>query len=295
MSANIICPGTAPAESRIRLNRTCTACRQRKIKCTPLAQELDAGNTDACTRCWKLSLNCVFPPSARKKTRRRNEDKIRDLEARLEAVQAAVESGLGLPSPPDRVTASPLLALNEINPETSSAKASDASSGDPVTNGIVSPELAERLCRTFTDDLAPLYPLVSFPTSETRLSTRSDRPALFRAMLTAASISAQPDISARMFRETAQFLAEKIVVAGEKSLDLIQALLVVSTWHLPPSTFGELKFSQYAHMAATMVIDLRSSNDWRYVIPTASETSQPSLELVEMCRTFLATYFLCSR
>jgi non-ribosomal peptide synthetase component F len=114
-------------------------------------------------------------------------------------------------------------------------------------------------------------------------------------MLTAASISAQPDISARMFRETAQFLAEKIVVAGEKSLDLIQALLVVSTWHLPPSTFGELKFSQYAHMAATMVIDLRSSNDWRYVIPTASETSQPSLELVEMCRTFLATYFLCSR
>lgn len=111
----------------------------------------------------------------------------------------------------------------------------------------------------------------------------------------AASTSTQPAISAKLFRDTTQFLAEKVVVAGDKSLDLIQALMVLSTWHLPPSTFKELKFSQYAHMAATMVTDLRSSNDKRYAILTPSDPSMVSHELVQTCRTFLAAYFLCSR
>lgn len=297
MSGITASPGAAPTEARIRLNRTCTACRQRKIKCTPLAQEFDGGNTDACTRCWKHSLSCVYPPSARKKTRRRNEDKIRDLESRLEAVQAAVGSGLALRSPADRATASPLLTLDDIHPQASSTETSDTPSGDPFTDRFVSPELAERLYRAFIDDMMPLYPMVSIPTSCSWLSTRRDRPALFRAMITAASISAQPDISTSLFHETAQFLAEKVVVSGDKSLDLIQALLVLSTWHLPPSTFGELKFSQYAHMAATMVIELRASNDRLYADTLASATLQPSHEVpvVETCRTFLATYFLCSR
>lgn len=295
MSGTSTSAGTAPAESRIRLNRTCTACRQRKIKCTPLAPELDAGNTDACTRCWKHSLSCVYPPSARKKTRRRNEDKIRDLESRLEAVQAAVGSGLALRSPSDGATASPLLTFNEVHPQESSTETSDAPSSDTFTDGFLSPELAERLYRAFINNMTPLYPLISIPASCTWLSTRRDRPALFRAMITAASISAQPDISTRLFRETARFLADKVVVAGDKSLDLIQALLVLSTWHLPPNTFGELKFSQYAHMAATMVIELRASNERLYAETLASETLPPSHEVVETCRTFLATYFLCSR
>lgn len=292
MSATTVYPGTAPTQLPARLNRTCTACRQRKIKCSPLAQDRDAESVSTCTRCWKYSLSCVFPPSARKKTRRRNEDKIRDLESRLEAVQAAVESGLGHKSPPDRETTSSPSTLNETPSQTSFTETGDAPPGHVVTDEFVSPELAEKLYQSFINDLAPLYPLVSVSGSSTWQSIRSGRPALFRAMIAAASTTAEPEISARIFRETAQFLAEKVVVAGEKSLDLIQALLVLSTWHLPPSTFTELKFSQYAHMAATMVTDLRSSNDKRYSILTPSE---PSHESVEICRTFLATYFLCSR
>lgn len=288
-------PVTAAAESPARLNRTCTACRQRKVKCIPLTQERDAAPVNTCTRCWKNSLICVFPPPARKKTRRRNEEKIRDLESRLRAVQAAVESGLVLQSPPDQETASSLPARDELFSDTSFIRILDAPTRDAVTDGLVSPELAQELYHTFNNDLAPLYPLVSVPGSSTWQTVQSDRPALFQAMITAASISAQPAISSRMFRETAQFLAEKVVVDGEKSLDLIQALLVLSTWHLPPSDFTELKFSQYAHMAATMVTDLRSSNDKRYVNLAPNESSLSPQELVEFCRTFLATYFLCSR
>lgn len=282
-------------ESSARLNRTCTACRQRKVKCMPLAQERDTENVNTCTRCWKQSLSCVFPPTARKKTRRRNEDKLRDLESRIGAVQAALQSGLRRQSLPDRDEVSSLPAFPEAPSQTFVMGTLDVPAGDPVTTGLVSPELAGKLCQTFSNDLAPLYPLVSVPISSTWQSLQSGRPALFRAIITAASTSTQPAISARMFRDTAQFLAEKVVVAGQKSLDLIQALLVLSTWHLPPSTFTELKFSQYAHMAAAMVTDLRSSNDKRYAILTPSDHSIASHELIETCRTFLAAYFLCSR
>ncbi|KAG6362618.1 hypothetical protein INS49_007710 [Diaporthe citri] len=47
-------------------------------------------------------------------------------------------------------------------------------------------------------------------------------------------------------------------------------------------------------MAATMVTDLRSSNDKRFAVLTPSDPSSPSQELVEICRTFLVAYFLCS-
>lgn len=295
MSATRVCPGTAPTESPTRLNRTCTACRQRKVKCMPLAQERDAENVNTCTRCWKQSLSCVFPPAARKKTRRRNEDKLRDLESRLGAVQAALESGLRRQSPTGRDTISPSSTLNEMPSQATVAETLDVPAGDPIATDLVSPELAEQLCQTFSNDMAPLYPLVSVPRSSTWMSLRSGRPALSRAMIAAASTSSHPAISARMFRETAHFFAEKVVVAGEKSLDLIQGLLVLSTWHLPPSTFTELKFSQYAHMAATMVTDLRSSNEKCYAVLTPSDPSPPSQELLEICRTFLAAYFLCSR
>lgn len=271
MSATELCPDTAPAESPVRLNRTCTNCRQRKVKCTPRGKEHFAGSVSTCTRCWKQSLSCVFPPAARKKTRRRNEDKIRDLESRLQAVQAAVESGLVLQSPPDRETTSCLSAVGELPSQTNLAESVDAPSENSATDKLVSPGLAEELCQTFIDHMAPLYPLLSLPGSSNWQSIRIDRPALFRAMTTAASASLKPGISARMFRETAQFLAEKVVVDGEKSLDLIQALLVLSTWHLPPDTYKELKFNQYAHMAATMLVKLRCSTDSRYVIPTASK------------------------
>lgn len=295
MSATRVCPGTAPTESPTRLNRTCTACRQRKVKCMPLAQEREAENGNTCTRCWKQSLSCVFPPAARKKTRRRNEDKLRELESRLGAVQAVLESGLRRQSPTGRDTISPSSTLNEMPSQTTVAETIDVPAGDPVATGLVSPELAEQLCQTFANNLAPLYPLVSVPISSTWQSLQSGRPALFRAMIAAASTSTHPAISARMFCETARFLAEKVMMAGEKSLDLIQALLILSTWHLPPSKFTELKFSQYAHMAATMVTDLRSSNDKRYAILTPSDPLPPSHELIEICRTFSAAYFLCSR
>lgn len=98
-----------------------------------------------------------------------------------------------------------------------------------------------------------------------------------------------------MFRNTGMYVTEEVSIKGNKSLDLIQALLVLSAWYCPMEDFRKLKFSHYANLAGSMALDLRSSNDEQYWIPPVKDSFASSEQLVETCRTFLASYFLCSR
>lgn len=150
------------------------------------------------------------------------------------------------------------------------------------------------LTRRFCNELVPIYPLVNIPTCAKWTDLRNDKPALLFAILTAAASSINPKLFQMLFDYTSKYLAEEVVVHGRKSLELVQALLIMATWHHPAEQFQELKFSQYAHMAATMVSDLRSANDTNYDIPPASSSSLASKQVVEVCRTFLASYFMCS-
>lgn len=171
----------------------------------------------------------------------------------------------------------------------------DITSEDPVASGLVSHELAHELFSAFCQTLAPIYPLVLVPSIWTWQDTRRMRPALFRALLTAASSNCDPELFRMLFRNTGKYLTEEAAINGNKSLDLIQAFLVLSAWYCPMENFQKLKFSQYANLAATLVLDLKSSNDGRYRIPSAGESFGCSEQLTETCRTFLACYFLCSR
>ncbi|EWZ36383.1 hypothetical protein FOZG_10394 [Fusarium oxysporum Fo47] len=84
------------------------------------------------------------------------------------------------------------------------------------------------------------------------------------------------------------------MIYGRKSIDLIQAALVFVTWSHPPDKFQYLNFGQFINIAATMVIDLRSSNDERYQIPSSNPEVLHTKEYLEAVRAFSACYFLCS-
>ncbi|KAK7408438.1 hypothetical protein QQX98_009365 [Neonectria punicea] len=275
--------------SPVGLNRTCQS------------------NTKKCTRCLKLDMECVFLPPAIKKTRKRNEARIKELERKFQQIQESIGDGRGTPpvslSSLARDIGIPFATRSDDrSPAATSATAdtllstasTDGASPGPLSTGLVGHNQAEGLYWAFCHSFAPLYPIVHVPESLTCEATRRVRPALFRATLTVASTSIDPSLSRALFLDTGKYLAAKAVVAGEKSLDLIQALLVLSTWQQPPEKFQGLKFSQHAQMAATMVMDLQSSNEEQYKIPEPEPTVIPSDHLLETCRSFLACYFLCS-
>ncbi|EJT75879.1 hypothetical protein GGTG_05807 [Gaeumannomyces tritici R3-111a-1] len=126
---------------------------------------------------------------------------------------------------------------------------------DVVSRDLVPAALAGRLWARYTDHMCPHLPGVVFPSTTTWSQVRRDRPLLFLAIMAAAS-SETPQLQRVLVKELMQILAEKLVVLGEKSIEVVQALHVAVFWYWPPEHFEELKFYQMIHMAAVLAIDI---------------------------------------
>lgn len=190
---------------------------------------------------------------------------------------------------------------------------------DVVDRGIISMEVARRLVSHYKLNLYPQYPQVYIPCSADKL--RDTRPTLFLAVLAAGAESEDPELARNLDNEVLQEYANRSVVQSEKSVELVQALLVSAVWYLPPNKFGQLKYYEYIHMAATMAADIgittrpsklnRSRFAARNGIPTPSmhpseDVANPDLSMsvrpsqesegtgnIECRRSFLACYAIC--
>ncbi|KAL6817480.1 hypothetical protein V8C40DRAFT_75326 [Trichoderma camerunense] len=291
------------------LNRTCEGCRQRKIKCINGSRRSGA---QKCDRCSKLDVDCVFRPPAIRRRRNKNDTRIKALEQKLQELQDAISEtpaqfdaeipysdplntefmNASLFSDPEQQPTS----LGDSLPPLAFVSTGDPylTPDDPVSIGLVSSEFAHEMFSTFCVNMASIYPLVLLPSHWTWQHTRNIKPALFRAVLSVASSSHEPECCKVLFRNTAKYVAEEVAMHGNKSLDLIQAYLVLSAWYCLVEDFQKLMFSQYANMAASLVLDLMSSNDEQYRIPSANESFVHSEQLIETSRTFIACYFLSS-
>jgi hypothetical protein len=268
----------SPARPPI-LNRTCQGCRQRKIRCVFTLEQANTGNRQ-CDRCRKLSLVCLFlPPKKSCKPRRRHNDaQIRELERKVEALQ----------NPRTPTVASSLPASEG---ESSSAASQSLDSKFPMSENF-----ARELYNSFYEHLAPVYPIVRVPSPASWQTVQAETPVLFQAAITAGCSRIDPDLSDRLFVATGKILAEKVLMMGEKSLELVQALLIMSVWHQPPKQFQALRFNQYATMAAAMMTDLQWQLEEIHGTPAdlIRSYSIPD-DALAWNRTYLACYFLCSR
>ncbi|KAG9250004.1 putative fungal-specific transcription factor [Emericellopsis atlantica] len=176
--------------------------------------------------------------------------------------------------------------------------------GDVIDRGLMNLELAQELFVRYADHMAPQFPAVIFPPSQSVSELRRTRPVLFLAVMAAASSEIQA-LQAELQRELMMVFAEKVFLSGEKSVEIVQGLLVATAWYWPPEHFEELKFYQLVHVAAVMAIDiglgkksapLRSeasmhnfSQPWR-----ASKNLAVDPASMEGRRTWLACYYMTS-
>ena len=116
----------------------------------------------------------------------------------------------------------------------------DASAGKPdvVDRGIVTMEVARRLVEHYQRNLYPQYPQVYIPCTADEL--RQTRPTLFLAVIAAGAESEDPDLANALDKEVLQEYANRSVVKSEKSVELVQSLLVSAVWYIPPNKFGQL-------------------------------------------------------
>lgn len=188
---------------------------------------------------------------------------------------------------------------------------------DIIDSGRISMATARQLFEAYRNELFPHYPMVAISPSTTADEMRRTKPVLFLAILAAAAGKEDSDLSADLDQEVLRAYATRSLVQSEKSMELVQALLISSVWYHPPKKFGQLKYYEYIHMAATMAMDIgigsrssgpRSQFHGRQIhranVHPAEDINNPDLSMtprtpdvidtsnLESRRTILACYFV---
>lgn len=173
---------------------------------------------------------------------------------------------------------------------------------DVIDRGLLTAEMASNMFDCYVEKMAPHFPAVVFPAGTAAAEIRKTKPTLFLAILSAASGSNHPELQRILTKEVMAIYAERIIVSGEKTLELIQALHISTLWYWPPEHFEELKFYQLIHIAAVMAIDIGMGKKNKISKSKAGglwrdhpwrRTPYPDPESIEARRAWLACYFLC--
>ncbi|KAJ5807646.1 Transcription factor [Penicillium robsamsonii] len=174
---------------------------------------------------------------------------------------------------------------------------------DMIDRGIVDYETASAAFERYIHKMAPEMPFVVFPPGTTMGEVRRNKPYLFLAIIGAAIGIFNPDAQPILINEAYRLIAEHVVIKGQKSLELVQTIMVCSIWYLPPDNFEELKFYSLTHMAAVMAIELglnrrisenrRAFNMIREVIGRKPTSPAFDPEGPEARRTWVGCYYLC--
>ncbi|RPB03061.1 hypothetical protein L873DRAFT_1826418 [Choiromyces venosus 120613-1] len=127
---------------------------------------------------------------------------------------------------------------------------------DVIDRQLLGMEMARKIFDHYVEDLAPHFPAVVFPPGTIADKVRAKSPTLFLAILASASGTSHPDLHRALHKEISRALADKIMINGEKSLEIVQALLVTTVWYYPPEHFEELKFYMLIHQAAVMALEI---------------------------------------
>lgn len=89
-------------------------------------------------------------------------------------------------------------------------------------------EAAQALCFIFRDELSIYFPFVTPPNEPAPILQRN-HPCLFKAMVLAASYQNR-SLQVRRGAALTEELAKRLLIDGEKSRDILQALLISIAW-----------------------------------------------------------------
>ena len=99
---------------------------------------------------------------------------------------------------------------------------------DVVGRGIISLSDAEELVEMYRSE-SKNYPFITLPLHAHLDTLRSDRPCLFLSVMAMAS-QRDPALQLLLEQEFRELLSTRAIIEGEKSLDLLQGLLVYLAW-----------------------------------------------------------------
>ncbi|PZD01335.1 C6 zinc finger domain protein [Pyrenophora tritici-repentis] len=313
------------------LNRACEACRISKVRCL---MNPDTSSSQ-CQRCAKANRTCVFAPPAKRRQRKRTDVRVTELEKEIQQMRSLLKTNTTRSSndvsehesedesddqahtgekrkPPSvqSQSAGTTSTYSVFTAPVSTGPMADAavtgaptdffgsSENDIIDRNVVSEDMARELLTIWRNELVTACPGITIPKHWDVLDLRSNKPALFHAIMAAAAHSKGSALSDRLHEETVLLYARSAFIKGEKSVQAIQALIVTVSYYSPSKTPGHLQIYQWVNMAASMALELGLTSKPRTheqlpkrAIRTLHKISSPE-ELLEHCRTILLLYII---
>jgi hypothetical protein len=169
---------------------------------------------------------------------------------------------------------------------------------DIIDRGIITLQQAEEFLDDYRNSLVHELPGVVIPKDCTVEQLRSQKPALFHAVMAAASNSKGARLSNKLHEEVRFLYARSLIIDAEKSIQYIQALFITVAYNNPPNSPAQLQVYMFCNMAASMALELGLASKPRTheQLPKRAIRSLQRIssaeELLENCRTILALYTL---
>ncbi|EHK17885.1 uncharacterized protein TRIVIDRAFT_204829 [Trichoderma virens Gv29-8] len=245
----------------------------------------------ACLSCRTSKLRCSLDTFAEhnkfapRQRRKRTDTRVTVLEQRLAELQAAIDSqrlrqydngiaqtrssriAQSQPLPPQPVNgayASEAAALVEdrkwLPQEQEGKLVENYHLQSPLetllASGFLSIGTAIALFDDFVNNVLPQHPIVAFSSQETFGWLRRHQPTLLLAAITAACRASDPGLFRKLHFKLRGDLSEQVMVRGNKSVELVQAILVMAEWYDTPDDMRQLNFYTWIQVAGLMVREL---------------------------------------
>ncbi|KAL7952435.1 hypothetical protein V8C34DRAFT_299339 [Trichoderma compactum] len=279
------------------LRRSCETCRRSKVRCIPKADNSNAFSL--CERCSVNGTTCIFEraiarprqsKSMPKSKRKVVEEKIDGLVTLISSISSK-SAARDFPSPPNADSATSQVASS--SPECTTL--SPTTRQDVITKGLLTTDEAKQLLADFAAASAEFSPIL-LPFEASLDYLRVERPCLLLAILTAC---ARDHLQTRLEIEFRKMLADRVIVNAEKSLDLLQGLLVYLTWNHLYFNPAKEQIYQLSQMATTMAAELKlppddSVKDILIQQRGIFDKNGQYYSIIEKMRTFVACYYVDS-
>lgn len=250
--------------------RACEECHRLKIKC-----DVSTSFEGSCERCSRNNLECV--PAAPRLQR----DRIQELEAKIEELETALrERG------------------NSATPGRSPASMQDNYDEAILTflDRRIVLEKQQELLFFYTNHAAAAWPIVRVPTDLNEI--RSKSPILLLSVLaytvTQRTQGTELEAHDELIRETMYILGNELIGRGQRSLELVQALLVASFWSKASRKGQQGSCYQLIQLATDMAIDLGIAGPSLVPAPPAYFSMHEDPTSLEARRTWLACFVALS-
>ncbi|KAK5950859.1 hypothetical protein OHC33_008242 [Knufia fluminis] len=207
-----------------------------------------------------------------------------------------------LPKPSGPAKHEPILGptrLSSGDPKQQRASA-EPPTKDLIDRGLIDMKTAYKCFDRYHNEMCQRLPVVAFPPGTKAEDVRKSKPTLFHAIVAVASGTIRPDLQSRIISDATRILADRIVYNGEKTMELVQTIQIMTVFYQPPEKYEELNFNQLIHIAAVMALDIGmgkrirkgASMIWKGFMD--KNKSLPDPNAAETRRCWLGCYYMCS-